>query len=257
MFREAPRRASRERGAPRSSPRSAPRAAALPGRATPPIGAISLGLALACVLAPSSALASEPESAEREYPRQLSDVVGLQETKADSVELFIPTILTSFNAGSWLRERRPVLGGDLLIGQLVMIEGFDSHYFAIMPTVGASAWRALDRPSRLRAYSFTARLDLGFFAFPTLQGFTVSGAGRVGAARGLERGSSSTLYGAQVAATWWPLRLWVGLECQANFTHHLGAWHSDLRFAFTLNIGKIVQLLSYVAPVAIAHRGAR
>jgi hypothetical protein len=150
-------------------------------------------------------------------------------------------ILTSVNGGSYLGERRGVVGGDTLIGLESGLMG-ELGVFVVMPSIGWSGWRTLEKPSLLRANTFTARLDLGYFDTEThRQGCTVSVAGRIGTGRGPEQGSRSLLYGAAVGVMWWFYSEAVGVEFQPNFTRYAGAWHFDLRIAVTVDLVSIGQ----------------
>jgi hypothetical protein len=154
-------------------------------------------------------------------------------------------VLTSVGGGSHVHERVGVVGGDILVGPefSLALDRFRIHDLVLMPTFGWSGWRTLDEPNRLRANTYTARLEFGYMNSKNKQGVTVTAAGRIGAGRGPDRGRYSLLYGVQPGVVWWPLERAVGLEFQSHFNNYEGVWRSDLRFAVTLCPIEVFELL--------------
>lgn len=202
------------------------------------------GLAAALVMAtPLEARAQAPASPQREpaaSPRSRPEVEPYA------------TLSTGFGGGARRDARVGVLGGEVLLGVGVLVGHWDA--FVAVPSFGWSGWRALDAPSRLRANTFTTRLDLGWFNIDDhYQGLTISGAGKFGTGRGPEPTSGPRrLLGAQVGVMWWPYRGVVGLEFQTHFTHYRGAWHEDFRAVVNVNL-----LWAYLAVLEAIMAGGR
>jgi hypothetical protein len=159
-------------------------------------------------------------------------------------------VLTSVGGGSHVHERVGVVGGDILVGPefAFALDRYGGiHDLVLMPTFGWSGWRTLDEASRLRANTYTARLEFGYFNTKYKQGITVTAVGRLGAGRGPERGSYSLLYGVQPGVVWWPVERAVGLEFQSHFNNYEGVWRTDLRFVVTLNPIEVFDLLVSLA----------
>lgn len=159
-----------------------------------------------------------------------------------------PAILTPFGGGSYRDQRLGVFGGDVLLGAgIIFGDWSETHTFVMMPTLGWSGWRTLDKPVSLRANTFTGRLDLGYMNHAVWQGITVFSAGRIGTGRGPEPDRDpAQLYGAQVGVTYWPVTGHqpntglLGLEFQSNYSNFAGEWHHDLRFVLTVNLAPFV-----------------
>lgn len=190
------------------------------------------GVALTTAMLPLRAVAAEPELDDS--PREVQEPEGPRIKSG-----FTPIALVSFGGGARLDERLGTFGGDVLVG----VQAYFGRWgeFVVIPTLGWSGWRTLERPSRLRANTFTARLDLGYMNASThMQGVTLSLAGRVGGGRSLEQvGRATSLYDLQAGVAWWPYQNVVGLEFQPHFTHHRGVWETELRGMVTVNVVRV------------------
>lgn len=155
--------------------------------------------------------------------------------------LVFPFVLASLGGGAYVDKRIGVFGGDTLVGfDLSATTGEGWGSFMMTPNIGWSGWRTLDAPSRLRASTFTGRLDLGYRHNVSSMGFLATIAGRVGNGRGPEPDRPpARLSGAQVGATWRLFDNIVSLECQVHFTRHLGEWNTDIRAMATFNLAWI------------------